>query len=179
MTQYSLLLSIRNAITTMNVYPYNGIEILTYYTRTVRVNETIMFSWHAYHYIVSLNMQSIQVGYTTVAEIKLQRGEKNIGSMRTKGVNAKILSQCTASHETLHCKNKDFNPCNGCIFISYYISHSTVASTVYIGIAMVFVFSPYISSYFQFQLLMTLQHRKCQNKIVYEVFHKNTTSSSY
>ena len=35
-------------------------------------------------------------------------------------------------------------------------------STVYIGIAMVFLFSPYIrkfSSYFQFQLLMTLQHR--------------------
>ena len=49
--------------------------------------------------------------------------------------------------------------------------------TVYIGIAMVFVFSPYIRE-IQFLLsvssqsvLMTLQHRKCQNKIVYEIFH--------
>ena len=41
-------------------------------------------------------------------------------------------------------------------------------STVYIRIDMVFVLSPYIekfSSYFQFQLLISLQHRTCQNKV--------------
>ena len=41
-------------------------QILILYTRTVRVNETIMFCCHAYHYIVPLYMQSIQVGSTMV-----------------------------------------------------------------------------------------------------------------
>ena len=62
-------------------------------------------------------------------------------------------------------------------YITYY------GSTMYIGIAMVFVFSPYIgifSSCFQFRLLMTLQHRPCQNKnCVCNTSLKFTTSSSY
>ena len=48
-------------------------------------------------------------------------------------------------------------------------------STVYIGIAMVFVFPPYNSvftfSFKSIQLLMTIQYRTCQNKAVYEIFH--------
>ena len=57
--------------------------------RTVRVNETSIL-------IVPLYMQSIQVGSTMVAEIMY--AVENIGSMRTKGVNVKIILQYTAFH---------------------------------------------------------------------------------
>ena len=45
-------------------------------------------------------MQSIQVGITMVAEI-LYAMMKNIGSTRSKGVDVKIVPQCTIFHETL------------------------------------------------------------------------------
>ena len=60
-------------------------------------------------------------------------------------------------------------------FKEYCVSITQYSSTVCIGIAMVFVFSPYIrkfSSCFLFRLLITLQHKTCQNKQCMKYFTK-------
>ena len=53
--------------------------------------------------------------------------------------------------------------------ISHQVSHSMVVLCIW-GLHSPHTLGKF-SCYFQFQLLMTLQHRKCQNKIVYEIFH--------
>ena len=53
----------------MLLYTMYGLYSTTEYRSSVRVSEKIMFSCHAYQYIVPVNMQSSQIGGSMVTEI--------------------------------------------------------------------------------------------------------------